>query len=93
MSYLAGSVVRSTVTFVPASSTVDIANVSATITDSEGTQTNGSPVAGATNVFYADVVVPDTAISGPWLVRWECSAPKISYEDSFAVTASSATTP
>ena len=93
MSYTAGAVVRSTVTFVPASGTTDIANVTAVATSAEGATTSLTPVAGTANVYYADINIPDTAITGPWSVRWECSGPDIVFEDSFDVVASTVFSP
>jgi hypothetical protein len=92
-SFLAGSRVRSTVTFVPESGTVLLTNVTARAIDAEGNVTTLTPVAGSTNVFTADVAIPDSAISGPWVVRWESSTPKIVVDDPFSVSASAMLNP
>lgn len=89
-SVTAGNTMRSTVTFVPASGTVLIADVTARVLVPTGTtgSTAGiltlTPVAGATNVFYADIAVPDNATAATWVVRWESNSPspKIALEDS-----------
>lgn len=94
MSYLAGSILRSTVTLVPESGTVLLANVTATAIDAEGGEHELTPEDGAAaNQFKATFPVPDTAISGPWAVRWESSTPKIAVETSFDVVASGLLTP
>lgn len=86
MSYPAGARVRSTVTFVPESGSTLLANVTARVVDAEGVVTALTPAAGAgAEQYTADIAIPDTAISGPWTVRWECSTPKIVVEVDFAV--------
>jgi hypothetical protein len=93
MSYTAGARVRSTVTFAPETGSTILANISATATDAEGNRTVLTVAAGATNVYTADITLPDTAISGPWVVRWECSSPKMTCEVSFPVDGSGAANP
>lgn len=93
MSYTAGRVVRSTVTFTPASGTVTIDNVTARAILPDGTTANLTPVAGSTNVFTADYAIPDAMIGGPLLIRWECSSPKIVAEVSDTVAASAMLNP
>ncbi len=88
MSYTAGAVVRSTVTFVPASGSVDVENVTARAILPDGTTAHLTPAAGAANVFTADYTIPDTAIDGPLLIRWECSSPKIVAEVGDTIAAS-----
>jgi len=91
--YTPGNIVRSTVTFVPAEGTVALGNVTARTVDAAGAETALTVAAGATNVFTADITIPDTAISGPWVVRWESSTPKISVEVGFGVTRSGLVNP
>lgn len=94
MSYVAGSRVRSTVTFVPESGNTALVNITATVTDEAGVVTSLTPATtGTQDVYTADIVIPDTAKSGPWVVRWESSTPKISVETTFAVVASGAINP
>lgn len=85
----AGNTMRSTVTFAPASGTVALADVTGRVLVPVGTtgSTGGvltlTPAAGATNVFYADIAVPDNAEVATWVVRWESNSPspKIAIED------------
>ena len=70
-----------------------LANVTARAIDAEGGSTTLTPVAGTTNQFTADIAIPDTAVSGPWTVRWESSSPKIVVETTFDVTASTIANP
>lgn len=94
MSYIAGAVVRTTVTFVPESGTTALANISATAEDTQG-NTYALTVA-ATAVadqYTADVTTPDTAITGRWWVRFESSSPNITAETTFDVVASALATP
>ena len=92
--FLAGQVLRSNATFVPEAGTVLLVNVTATAIDAAGLEIPLTPEDGAVaNQFKATFTVPDAAISGPWVVRWESSTPKISFEDSFPVEASALFTP
>jgi hypothetical protein len=91
--YLAGSIVRSTVTFVPETGNTSIGNVSAVATDAAGNRTVLTVAQVVTDQYKADITIPDTAIDGPWVVRWESSSPKISAEDHFTVGASDALNP
>lgn len=94
MSYLAGSRVRSTVTFVPESGSTSIGNVTARATDAEGNVTALTVAAGGSaDQYTVDMTIADTAISGPWVVRWESSSPKITVETTFDVVASAAVNP
>lgn len=86
--YAAGAVARSTVTFVPTTGTVELADVRVRAITAEGDViTNLTPEAGADpNVFYADINIPDDAISGPWGIRWWSSDPDIvAQDDTFQV--------
>lgn len=93
MSYTAGAKVRSTVTFVPESGNTTIGNVTARAIDASGNLYSLTVVANGTDSYKADIGIPDTAISGPWSVRWESSAPKIVVDVGFDVVASSMANP
>lgn len=93
MSYVAGSRLRSTVVFTPEAGSTALITVSATLTDGSGNVSSLTPSAGAANTYSADFTVPDTAPTGPWVVRWESSAPKISVETTFTVVSSGAVNP
>lgn len=90
----AGNTARVTVTFAPDAGVVSLANVTARAFDPKTrTTTTLTPVQDATNVFHADVTVPDDAQGSTWVVRFESNtpSPKIAIEDrttSFVVTAS-----
>lgn len=96
----AGNTVRCTVTFAPESpGTVALADVTARAIDKQtGTVTNLTVATTGTNVFYADIAVPDTAGTGSWVVRFESNSPSahISIEDAtttFRVNASAFPSP
>lgn len=73
---LAGNTVRVTVTFTPASGTVASADVTARAYETRsGDVTNLTVVESATNVFYADVPIPDDSPAGDWIVRFESNSP------------------
>ena len=93
ISYLAGSRVRSTVTFVPEAGHTAIGTTSATATSAEGTVVALTVVADVTDTYHADIAIPTTAISGPWVVHWKSTSPIITVDDHFTVTASNAYSP
>jgi len=95
----AGNTARVTVTFTPESGTVNLANVTARAYEHDTqTVTALTVVQDSTNVFHADVVVPDDADAGRWTVRFESNSPspKIAIENddtSFKVIASTLPNP
>lgn len=100
VSIVPGNTVRCTVTFVPETGTVSLADVSARCVDG-ATQTVHvlDPVEDSTNVFHADLTVPDdVAVGGTWRFRFESNTPSphISLEGddmAFEVAASRMPTP
>lgn len=71
----AGNVVRTTITFVPATGTVALADVTCRVLKYDGSVESLTPVSGGTNIFYADVAVPDTVPNSRWRFRWESRTP------------------
>lgn len=86
---LAGNVIRATVTFVPASGTVILANVSIRAIDSKGTLLTPGSITDLTGqVFRCDIPVPDATRRGRGRVRWESSSPQIAIEQVYDITES-----
>lgn len=72
----AGNVVEATVTFVPESGTVALADVTAKLRKADGTELalTGVTTPGV-NVFEVEWASAETDITGRYQIRWESSAP------------------
>jgi hypothetical protein len=79
----AGNVVEATVTFVPESGTVLIADVSARLHKADGTDVTLTGITGAHPSFEVEWASADTDITGRYQIRWESNSPspKIVVED------------
>ncbi len=94
-----GNVVRSTVTFTPASGSVELADVSCRLSKAHRSEVAVSGIVDAgSGSFYVDVETTESDPPGLWVFRWESSSPspRIVIEDEttrFVLTPTSFTSP
>ena len=94
----AGNIVVSTVTFIPESGTVALADVTAKLRKHDGTEVVLTGITGANPTFRVEWASAETDVTGIYLIRWESNtpSPRIVVEDdttSFALIGSRFATP